>query len=81
MVEYEALILGLQMTIEIGMKDLDVHDDSQLVINQLLEECGVKKDDFILYHKYALRLPDRLETVKLEHVPRSANKMANSQTL
>jgi len=31
------------MAIEIGIKDLDVYSDSQLVINQLLEEYGVKK--------------------------------------
>ena len=38
----------------------------------------MKKDDLILYHKYALRLLDKLETVKLEHVPSSANKMADA---
>ena len=30
------------------------------------------------YHKYALRLLDKLETMKLQHVPRSANKMADT---
>ena len=33
MVEYEPLIVGLQMATEMGIKDLDVHGDSQLVIN------------------------------------------------
>jgi len=36
--EYQALVLGLQMALEIGIKDLDVYGDSQLVINQLLEK-------------------------------------------
>ena len=58
-----------------GIKDLDVYGESQLVINWLLE---VKKYDLILYHKYALQLLDKLKTVKLEHVLRSANKMANA---
>jgi len=31
--EYQALILGLQMAIRMGIKDLDVYGDSQLVIN------------------------------------------------
>jgi len=78
MAEYQALILGLQMVIKMGIKDLDVYSDSQLVINQLLKELGVKKDDLISYHKHALRLLDRLETAKLEHVPWGANKMADA---
>jgi len=32
MVEYQALILGLQMAIKMGIKDLDIYGDSQLVI-------------------------------------------------
>ena len=43
MTEYQALILGLQIAIEIGIKSLDVYGDSQLVINQLLEEFVVEK--------------------------------------
>ena len=31
--EYQVLILGLQMTIGMGIKHFDVYDDSQLVIN------------------------------------------------
>ena len=33
MVKYQELILGLQMALEMGIKDLDVYGDSQLVIN------------------------------------------------
>jgi len=33
MAQYQARILGLQMALEMGVKDLDVYDDSQLVIN------------------------------------------------
>ena len=63
---------------EIRIKDLDVYGDSQLVINQLLEEFEVKKDNLIPYHQNALQLLDKMETVKLEHVPKSANKMADA---
>jgi len=38
----------------------------------------VKKDYLIPHHKNVLQLLDKLETVKLEHVPRSANKMADA---
>ena len=42
------------MATEMGIKDLDIYGDSQLVIKQLLEEYEVKKDDLVSYHKYAL---------------------------
>jgi len=35
-------------------------------------------DDLIPHLKNALQLLDKLETVNLEHVPRTANKMANA---
>ena len=37
----------------------------------------MKKDDLIPHHMHTLQLLDRLETVKLEHVPRSANKIVD----
>ena len=49
-----------------------------MVINQLLDEYEVKKQDLVPCHRQALRLLNKLETVKLEHVPRSANKMADA---
>jgi len=61
-----------------GIKDLDIYGDSQMVINQLLKEFRVKKDYLIQYHKHALWLLDWLETAKLEHIPRGANKMADA---
>jgi len=69
--EYQGLILGLQMAIGMGIKDLGVYGDSQLIINRLLEEFEVKRDDLIPNHKNALKWLDKLETVKLEHVSRS----------
>ena len=35
--KYEALINGLRITIELGIRRLDVQGDSQLVINQVME--------------------------------------------
>jgi len=65
MAKYQALILGLQMAVEIGIRDLDVYGDSQLVINQLLEEYEIKKKDLIPYHTQALQILDKLDTIKL----------------
>jgi len=61
--EYQPLILGFQMAIGMGIKDLDVYGDSQLVINQLLEEFEVKKDDLIPHHKNVLQLLDKWKSL------------------
>ena len=47
MVEYQALILGLEMVMNIKMSHLKVFRDSQLVIKQLLSFYEVKKPEFI----------------------------------
>uniref|UniRef100_A0A803MBC6 RNase H type-1 domain-containing protein n=1 Tax=Chenopodium quinoa TaxID=63459 RepID=A0A803MBC6_CHEQI len=46
--------------------------------DQLLGEYEVKKEDLIPYHKHSSRLLDKFDIVKLSHVPRSANKMADA---
>jgi len=76
--EYQEPILGLQMALAMGIKDLDVYGDSQLIINQLLEEYEVKKEDLVSYHTQARQILDRLDTVKLQHIPSSPNKMVDA---
>ncbi|XP_021843903.1 uncharacterized protein [Spinacia oleracea] len=78
MAEYQALILGLQIAVELELKDLDIYGDSQLVISRLLGEYKVKKEDLIPYHRHATKFLEKLDTTKLNHVPRSANKMADA---
>ncbi|XP_074299447.1 uncharacterized protein LOC141630550 [Silene latifolia] len=78
MAEYQALILGLQMAIEIGVRDMDIYGDSELVVNQVLGEYEVKKEDLIPYHQRALQLLNQLDDIHVGHVPRSANKLADT---
>ena len=52
-VEYQALIIGLQMVIEVKITSLEIYGDSNLVINQHLALYEVKSDDLISYFQYA----------------------------
>jgi len=63
MAEYQALILGLEMAVNIKMSCLKVFGDSRLVIRQLLSLYEVKKPEFNPYHKYALKLITSLDCV------------------
>jgi hypothetical protein len=44
MAEYEALLCGLKIAIEIGIKRLDVRGDSQLVIDQVMKNASCQND-------------------------------------
>ncbi|KAM1962669.1 hypothetical protein ACFX16_022931 [Malus domestica] len=76
--EYQALIIGLQMAINMGITALEVFADSKLIINQLLTEYEVRKDDLVPYFRLATQLLQEFETVTLEHVPRKENQMADA---
>jgi ribonuclease HI len=51
MAEYEALLCGLKIAIEIGVKRLDVRGDSQLVIDQVMKNASCNDDKMEAYCK------------------------------
>ncbi|XP_049414734.1 uncharacterized protein LOC125877498 [Solanum stenotomum] len=76
--EYQALILGLEMAVDMKQLQLQVFGDSELVINQLLGSYEVKKPELRLYHDYAQKLIRWLGDVTLQHVPRKENKKVDA---
>jgi hypothetical protein len=49
MAEYEALLCGLRIAIETGIKRLDVRGDSQLVIDQVMKNASCHDDKMEAY--------------------------------
>ncbi|XP_060178190.1 uncharacterized protein LOC132608130 [Lycium barbarum] len=76
--EYQALILGLEMAVDMKQLHLQVFGDSELVINQLLGTYEVKKPELRPYHHYAQKLIGWLGNVTLQHVPRKENKKVDA---
>ncbi|XP_075086304.1 uncharacterized protein LOC142169011 [Nicotiana tabacum] len=76
--EYQALILGPEMVMDIKQLQLQVFGDSKLVINHILGSYEVKKPEFVPHHKYAQRLVSWLGEVTIQHVPRKENKRDNA---
>ncbi|XP_015162526.1 uncharacterized protein [Solanum tuberosum] len=76
--DYQALILGLEMAIDMKQLHLQVFGDSQLVINQLLGSYEVKKPELHPYHDYAQKLIGWLGDVTLQHVRRMENKKVDA---
>ena len=48
-VEYEALINGLCVAVELGIRWLDVRGDSQLVIDQVMKESSYHSTKMVVY--------------------------------
>ena len=66
-VEYEALVIGLEILLELGEKDVQVIEDSQLVLWQLTWEYKCN------YFTGVIQLLDSFDNVEFEHVPRESN--------
>ncbi|KAA0035659.1 uncharacterized protein E5676_scaffold455G00880 [Cucumis melo var. makuwa] len=76
--EYLALIIGLQMALEIEVSFMEIYGDSKLIINQLSLQYDVKHEDLKPYFAYARQFVERFDSVMLEHVPRTENKRADA---
>jgi ribonuclease HI len=77
MAEYEALLCGLRIAIETGIKHLDVRGDLQLVINQVMKNAGCHDDKMEAYCNAVRALEDKFYDIELNHVPRRYNKEAD----
>ena len=77
MAEYEALLSGLRIAIELGVKRLNVRDDSQLVIDQLMKESSCHDMKMEAYCNAVRRLEDKFDGLELNHVPRKYNEDAD----
>ncbi|XP_024196443.1 uncharacterized protein LOC112199695 [Rosa chinensis] len=75
--EYEALIIGLEVLLEMGVKDVQICGDSQLVINQLQEKYRCASWLLVPYLNRTIELLDQFDNVDLEHIPRQRNFAAN----
>ena len=77
MAEYEALLSGLRIAIELGIKRLDVRGDSQFVIDQVMKESSCHDPKMEAYCNAVRHLEDKFNSLELNHVPRKYNEDAD----
>jgi ribonuclease HI len=77
MAEYEALLAGLSVATELGIKRLDVRGDSQLVIDQVMKESSSYDPKMEAYCNAVHCLEDKFDGLELNHVPRKCNEDAD----
>jgi hypothetical protein len=75
--EYEALVNGLRIAIELGVWRLDARGDSQLVIDQVMKNSHCRDPKMEAYCDEVRRLEDKFYGLEVNHVARWYNETAD----
>ena len=75
--EYRALLAGLRKAAELGVEDLEVASDSELLVKQMTGEYRVKNKDLIELSLEARGLARRIPRVRYTAVRRARNERAD----
>nr|GEV12905.1 reverse transcriptase domain-containing protein [Tanacetum cinerariifolium] len=76
--KYEALIAGLMIAEQMGVKNLQANVDSRLVVNQVNKTYIAKEADMIQYLEKVRTLTNSFRMFSIKQVPRSENKKADT---
>nr|GEW43910.1 reverse transcriptase domain-containing protein [Tanacetum cinerariifolium] len=76
--KYKALIVGLQITEQMGIKNLQAHVDSRLVANQVNESYIAKEPGMIKYLEKVRTLTNIFKEFSIKQISRAENKKADA---
>lgn len=76
--EWTGLLTGLEAALELGVDDLAVRLDSELVVKQISGAYRVKNEGLIPLHAKAKVLLRKFARVDVRHVPRKQNAAADA---
>lgn len=75
--EYRALILGLELAVEMGLKEIEIQSDSELLVRQMTGHYRVKNPALQDLFKRAREVAAGLSSVLYQHIPREENVEAD----
>ena len=75
--EYSALVAGLERALELGVDEVEVVSDSELLVKQMTGEYRVKNEALKELNERASRLARRLRRVDYTAVRREHNELAD----
>ena len=78
--EYMGLILGLKRAKAMGIKELDVFADSELLVKQLSGDYAVKAEHLKPLHDEAQALLKAFTEIQVRHIPREENTAADAMS-
>jgi len=76
--EYQGLIRGVRAALDIGIRDLTIYSDSELMVRQITGEYRVKSPDLKPLFDEAQVLLRKLASWKFSHIYRESNSRADA---
>jgi ribonuclease HI/probable phosphoglycerate mutase len=76
--EYQAIIAGLEKAIDLGVKNVSVKSDSELVVNQINGRFKIKNTALRPLYQKVVQLTGSLESFSISYLPRSQNSAADA---
>ncbi len=76
--EYHALLTGLKAAIQLGVQDIKVRGDSNLIVSQVKGEWKVKEPRLIPLHAECNEMKKKFRRFDISHVRREFNKDADA---
>ncbi|XP_010645405.1 uncharacterized protein LOC104877872 [Vitis vinifera] len=77
-VEYEACITSLETALDRGVRQLEIHGDSNLVIQQTQDIWRTRDEKLKPYHAYLDLLVDKFEELRYIHLPMAENQFTKA---
>ena len=75
--EYSAIIAALEKAISLGIEQVEIRSDSELVVNQINGDYRVKNAALRTLYIKVKQLESQLKGFSIIHVPREQNKEAD----
>ncbi|XP_017985251.1 PREDICTED: uncharacterized protein LOC108663871 [Theobroma cacao] len=73
MAEYEALVMGLQVAIDMKVNTIEVYRDSALVICQMRGKWETRDSKLVPYQKLVIELSKQFKKISFNHLPQEEN--------
>jgi ribonuclease HI len=77
MAEYEILLFGLSIALSLGVRQLLVKGDSQLIVKQVKGDCSCNDPQLAAYLLHTRKLKNDFVVLNLQHIPRAENAVAD----
>ena len=75
--EYGGVILALELCAQLGVSEVRLHVDSELIARQITGQYKVKNQGLRPLYERAKRMSLEFESFSIAHIPREKNKLAD----
>ena len=75
--EYRAIIAALERAGRLGLNEVEIRSDSELLVRQITGRYRVRNAGLIPLYEKAKQLQSRMKTFTIRHVPREENGEAD----